>query len=739
MALAALSGPRRGLGTLAVCFVLVVAVLVAGSLTTFWSSSRIERHASWVTHTHTMLHTLDDFLAALAAAEAGQHGYTIAGDERFLAPYRLGRARVERLLNEVGELTRDNPDQRKRLDEIRRLAERRLADMQEVINTRATVGFDAARQLLVTAQTSELMDRLRSLLAEMEAEELRLLDIRSAQARRAYRDATIANAATFAVSVALVAVIFHMIRRHARQQDLAARVIREQRDQLRVTLASIGDGVIVTDEHLNVTLLNSVAESLTGWPADAAIGKPLEEVFRIVHEQTRRPAPNPARQALREGSIVYLANHTLLISRDGTDRPIDDSAAPIRGIGGETMGVVLAFRDVTDRRAREHELRRMAADLSEADRRKDQFIATLAHELRNPLAPIVNCLEVLQRADLSPECITQACTVMDRQVRQLVRLVDDLLDLSRITRNKLELRRERVDLQSILRWAIETSQPAMDLGGHTLQISMPDTPIYLTVDPVRMTQVIANLLNNAAKYTDRAGQIVLTAGLMGGQVRISVRDSGIGIARDQLSDVFDAFSQSDQARARSSTGLGIGLSLVRRLVEMHDGTVEARSDGPAKGSEFIVTLPAPDPYTPPAAHRDTESAAITRPLHILVVDDNHDAAASLVQILQLTGHQAEMVHDGPSAVEAALRGFDVILLDIGLPLMSGYDVCRRIREQPAGGNILIAALTGWGQEEDRARSTEAGFDIHMIKPVDFAALEDVLRQATCRAERSTHA
>jgi PAS domain S-box-containing protein len=765
------------------------------------------------------------------------------------------------------------------------------------------------------------------------------------------------------------------------ERERAAETLRAERERYRVTLSSIGDAVIATDAAGGVTFLNPVAASLTGWPPAVASGRPLNEVFRIVNEATRREVENPALRALADGAVVGLANHTVLISKDGAERPIDDSAAPIRAEDGTVAGAVLVFRDVTERRKGEEvrarlaaivessddviigktldgviqywnaaaervfgytseeavgrpitliippdrldeerdildrlrlgeridhfetvraakggrpvdvsvtvspirdaagqvigaskvarditgrkraaeELARVTAEserrkrlyetilsatpdfvyvfsldhrvlyandalvemwgrgregaigktfleigyepwhadlhdreidqvretkrpirgevpftgtfgrriydyifvpvvgadgeveavagttrdvtdrkgmedaLREADRKKDEFIALLAHELRNPLAPLRNGLQVIRRSR-DPATLERSQAMMDRQLAHMVRLVDDLLDVSRIGRNKMELRRERVTLADVLASAVETARPAVDEAGHELTLAVPPDPVHLDADLTRLAQVFSNLLTNSAKYTPWGGRIWLTAARTPGGVSVSVRDTGIGIPAESLRSVFDMFSQVDRTFERSSGGLGIGLALVKGLVEMHGGTVTAASAGPGRGSTFTVTLPTAGGNPAPAPATPEPADAAARPARrVLVVDDNRDGAESMADMLRLLGDEVRTAHDGVEAVAAA-GAFrpGVILMDVGMPRLNGLDATRHIREQPWGKGIVIIALTGWGQETDRTQSREAGCDGHLVKPVSLTDLEKVLKESSPR-------
>ena len=777
----------------------------------------------------------------------------------------------------------------------------------------------------------------------------------------------------------------------------AEKRVTQSREVFRVTLRSIGDAVITTDNDARVTYLNEVAEALTGWSHNEALGQPLERVFQIVNEVTRKSVENPAMRTLREGVIVGLANHTVLIKKDGSECPIDDSAAPIRNEQGHVSGCVLIFRDVTaqrllerdrakqfltarllasivessndaiigkslegiiqtwnaaaerlfgftaeeavgrhisivipterieeedqiiaslkagrriehyetervrkdgqriivsltispikdadgnvvgaskivrditerkraesdremfvtvienskdfigmcdlngipffinhaglemvglesieeargtsvqefffpedqprmmneffpsvlrdghgevevrfrhfktgegrwmaykvlnltdsanraigfatvsqdvtERKRLEDNLRVLATNLSENDRRKNEFLATLAHELRNPLAPMSNMLEVLKHADGNADILKRAYETIERQLGQMVRLVDDLLDWNRITHDRLELRRSEVELSSVIQQAVEVARPLIDAAGHHLTVELPQEPIYLNADRTRLAQVFGNLLNNSSKYTRPEGAISLRAERTGDEVVVTVKDNGAGIPRDKLNSIFDMFMQVDRSDERSQGGLGIGLTLVKRLVQMHGGSIEPRSDGEGMGSEFVVRLPVLSksaasigsvPAQPgsnvPVPSASGVAADTSAQRRVLIVDDNRDSADSLAMLLEITNNKTYVAHDGLEALEAVEKHRpEVVLLDIGLPKLDGHEVCRRVREQPWGKDIVIIALTGWGQDADRRKSHEAGFNGHLVKPVDYDKLLALLTELT---------
>jgi signal transduction histidine kinase len=383
--------------------------------------------------------------------------------------------------------------------------------------------------------------------------------------------------------------------------------------------------------------------------------------------------------------------------------------------------------EIAERKIAEKEREKAQQALREADRRKDEFLAMLAHELRNPLAPIRNALEMLKLVEASPELQRQTREMMERQVQLMVRLVDDLLDVSRITRGKIELRKEPIELAAIVTRAVETAQPLIDAQKHQSQIDIAPGPLLVQGDLVRLGQVVANLLNNAAKYMAPGGRIRLKAGREADKIVLRLRDEGIGIAPEMLPQVFDLFTQADHAPALSQGGLGIGLTLVRRLVEMHGGTVEAHSEGIGRGSEFVVSLPALL-EAPPAPHSAGDAAGDSAPMRrILVVDDNIDSAESLAMLLRVWGHEVETAHNGSEALAAAPACQpEVALLDIDLPDMTGYELASKLRGRAGKDATAFVALTGYGQDGDHRRSAEAGFRAHLVKPVDPEALRKLL-------------
>jgi two-component system CheB/CheR fusion protein len=408
---------------------------------------------------------------------------------------------------------------------------------------------------------------------------------------------------------------------------------------------------------------------------------------------------------------------------DGEWRWIESRGFPRVDASGRMIGFAGNSPDIT-------EIYESREVLKETDRRKNEFLATLAHELRNPLAPARNSLQIMRMARHDPEIMERALGTLERQIAHMVRLIDDLVDVSRISRGMVELRRERVDLAAVLNNAVEASRPLLDQYGHTFTLKLPGEPLFMDGDPVRLSQIFSNLLHNAAKYTAKGGRIHLSATRRAGDVIVRVEDNGVGIPPTMLPRIFDMFAQVDRSLDRYSGGLGIGLSVVKRLVEMHGGSVEAHSDGPGRGTEFLVQLPISmisggSRRQPPGP---TPEAAEPVKRRILIAEDNEDTASSLATILRIMGNDVRTVSDGLEAV-ARGRSFqpDVVLLDIGMPRLNGYEACRLIRAEPWGNAAVIIALTGWGQEEDRRLATEVGFDHYLVKPVETAALAKLLK------------
>ena len=486
----------------------------------------------------------------------------------------------------------------------------------------------------------------------------------------------------------------------------------------RVLIEAMQQGAVTVNAGGTVLHCNRRFAGMLQRAHEAVIGAALPDFVP--------PTDRPGLEAMLRRAVAGEDRREMrLQSADGTLLPVLFTINPLPLRETPLLGLIVT--DLTQQK--QHE------DLKDADRRKDEFLAMLAHELRNPLAPIRNALHLLKLPEVTGAVAAQAREMMERQVEHMVRLVDDLLDVSRITRGKIKLQKEPVRLTTILSRAVEAVTPLMEARRHQFTASLPAEDVLVEADPTRMAQVVVNLLNNAAKFTPEGGRISLGAGRQGRHAVITVRDNGLGIRADALSHIFDLFVQADSTLDRSQGGLGIGLTLVRSLLEMHGGSVEAFSDGPGRGSEFVVQVPVSEaPRQEPPGNGVAEGTPHHASRRILVVDDNVDAAESLALILKLQGDEVRTAHDGPAALEVA-RAFqpEVILLDIGLPGMSGYEVARTLREEPPFEEALVVAMTGYGQDEDRRRSQESGFDHHLVKPVQPDALYKLLADANVLA------
>ena len=484
-------------------------------------------------------------------------------------------------------------------------------------------------------------------------------------------------------------------------------------------LSQINEAVVATDTEKRITFINPAAATQYGVTASEVLGRHITEMYTT--EWLHPTDPKMIERALEENG--EWRGECIHIRRDGTAMQVESTMSCSRDSEGNLIGQLSVIRDVSQRA-------RTQAALEESARQKDHFLATLAHELRNPLSPLMNGLYLLEVLRDDPEKMGETEAMMMRQLRHMVRLVDDLMDLSRISRGKLTLKPERVDLREVLKLAVEASGPLINEYGHRLKQHIPRTPVLVQGDPSRLMQVVSNLLNNAAKYTPPQGRIDLHLGTVDGHGVIRVEDNGIGIAPHHIGKVFDMFSQIRQgAYDHKGGGLGIGLNIASKLVAMHSGNISVHSDGPGKGSVFTVTLPLlikPDGTRP---HHVKAGARSLTPQRILVVDDNIDAATSLALLLRASGHDVRVAHNGAQALEIGEEFLPkTVLMDIGMPVMDGITACEHMRESAWGHDILIVAISGWGQEQDRKRSAKAGFDEHLVKPVDRQTLEGLLER-----------
>jgi PAS domain S-box-containing protein len=833
----------------------VAALLIIHSVLNYRNTRLLLENASWVAHSDQVANYIGDVRATALAIQNSARAFAASGEDSLLDDYRWGKAKLPGMLRALEVLTRDNTAQQLRIAKLKFA----LHDWMNFQTERVRAGHGAsvsarARAVSVGARR---MDAVEEELTAITDAERRLLRQRDQRMQRTYRLSLVTGMAAGVISLLMLALFLRNLVHGQRERARAVASAFEQEQWFRTTLNSIGDAVMATDPEGRVTYVNRVAEHLSGWSQQEAQGRPVETVFRIVNEDSRKTVDDPVAKVRASGHIVGLANHTVLLAKNGAEYPIDDSAAPIRDKDGKMSGVVLVFhdvteqrkvsralqrsearksaivsnaldgiitidhrghvlefnpaaeeifgyraeevlgremaqfivpehhrgshrlgierylrtgdgpflnkrteltglhadgrefplelaitsiegegmplftghlRDITERKHTENELRETAARLSESDRRKSEFIAILAHELRNPLAPVRNALELIEVSGRDPATLDIALPMMQRQLGQLIRLIDDLLDITRISHGKVALQPSVVDLVEIVKEAEEAVRMPCQQAGQDLQVVLPQGPLRTYADGVRLLQVFSNLLNNACKFTQRGGSIIISLERQGHEAVVRVKDTGIGIAAGEISRIFTLFAQvEDPLGRRKQEGLGVGLSLVSLLVDMHQGSVTARSEGKDKGSEFEVRLPLVEVRDDPDANTDVHQLR-DRARRVLVVDDNRDAAESLGHLLRKRGHEVFEAYDGVQGVQEAARHLpEVVVLDLGMPGLNGYEVAERLRRMPGMEQSFLIALTGWGQEEDRQRSKAAGFDAHLTKPADNVKLVDLLR------------
>ena len=729
----------------------VVAFLAAGMLfiAVGWASvtqiQALREARDLVIQTLVVREEIEIVLSLLKDAETSQRGYLLTLDEQYLAPYHTALRHLPTRIERLRALTANNPRQQANVEKLEPAIAAKLSELAQTMDIRRQRSFDTVQQLVRTNWGKQTMDQIRSIAAAMQLEETRLHDERTAlMAERAFH-ANVANVAELFLAAALIGSATLLLTRanHARDVERSTRELAERlaaarlesETRLRVTLESIGDAVIATDARDRITLMNPVAQALTGWTEAEATGHALDEVFVVMDEQRRQRMESAAARVRREGRITGLGERTMLIARDGQAIPIDDSAAPIKDRAGRIDGVVIVFRDATVARAierqraavleREQVARR---DAEAATRAKDEFVATLSHELRTPLNALFGWVRVLRRGQLDSEARRKALDVIERNTRTQAQLIEDLLDVSRIVTGKLRLEMRPVDLGAVVMAAIETVRPTAGGKGIGLNVRVDPRAAVVSGDPDRLQQVVWNLLTNAIRFTSDGGRIDVNVVTEGAHAEIRVSDTGQGIAPSFLPYVFDRFRQADPSVTRSHSGLGIGLALVRHLVELHGGAVTAHSEGEGRGATFVVRLEVAAPssgQTPvgPAA-REWQSAMAEiadrlTGMHVLVVDDDADARDLMRLAFEQAGARVTTAGSAAEALAAlAVTKVDALVSDIAMPGTDGYDLIKAVRADARGTAIPAVALTAYARVEDRQRALRAGFQLHVAKPID---------------------
>ncbi len=714
----------------------------------------LAEETSLVTHTLEVEQALESVLLELTTAESQQRLFVITGSDASLEAYGAAVSRVPGALDRLAGLTRDNAEQTARFERLQTLVKARVVTLREFAELRQNEGLEAVLARLDPTASRSVMDEIRATTLEMSRVEGDLLRSRRERVDLAYRSAVGGRIGSGIVSALLLIGLAWLVTSRVRAQERVARRIAEDREHLKVTLSSIGDGVIATDVNGNVALMNSVASALTGWTEEQAIGRPIQEVFAIVHEETRRPVENPVDKVLREGKIQGLANHTLLIARDGSERPIDDSGAPIRGLDGSLRGTVLVFRDVADRRAHEQALldseqryraaaeREQAAraQAEDANRLKDEFLAMLSHELRTPLNAVLGWTQILQTGALGEATEARALASIRRNAEAQQRLVEDLLDVSRIVTGKFPLDRRPFDMGSAVTAALDAVRPDGDAKQLTLVADIAEACV-VEADSYRVQQVALNLLTNAVKFTPPGGRIDVVLERAPGGVRLLVRDTGQGIAQELLPNMFDRFRQGDASSTRAHSGLGLGLAIVKHIVEAHDGTIAARSEGVGRGATFEVFLPVAgarrgEAGDVPSGLSEASDDGRLAGVLALVVDDEADSRELLDFVLKEAGADVLVAATSRQAL-ALIEAYHptLILTDVQMPDMDGFELMDEVRKRCRELTPPAIAITARAHTDDGVRVAKAGFAAHITKPVNLDRLMQTIRAVTRRAAK----
>lgn len=721
----------KRLSQIAGIFAVVALVVVLSTAITYWFGLMVlKARGSMSIHRITAKY-LDDVLSSMKDAETGQRGFLLTGDEKYLAPYQTVRAQLPEELKKVqntGQISNGS----QQVMEL--LITKKLAELAQTIELRRAQGFEAARALVQTDTGLKTMDKLRTEIAKLKRQQEKEIENAMARADLATRLRTGLFILTGLVNLGFLFWAYSRIRAENERQREAFREMglqraetQRQKDLLGVTLASIGDCVIVADIEGRITFMNDVAENVTGWTKQEAMLRPTAQVFKIINEHTRKPVENPVEKVLKTGKIVGLANHTLLIRKDGTELPIDDSGAPIREPSGELRGVVLVFRDFSEHKKAQNELTDAKLAAEAASKVKDQFLAMLSHELRTPLTPVLATLTRWEVTEELPPSMSADVQMMRRSVELEARIIDDLLDLTRIAKGMLSLSPEIANVHELLESL--AGMYRSEIHGKQLRLKMQlnaQRP-YVNADSSRLQQVIWNILRNAAKFTEAGGDITIrTENDVKGNLSITVTDTGIGMTEDTLARLFVPFEQGEKVISRRYGGLGLGMAISKALTELLGATISATSKGLGQGSSFTVTLPSLE-HAP--LFKERTVVPLSKPaerLRVLLVEDHLDTALAMSRLLQVRGHDVHVADSVGSAIDAIdHKEIDFLLCDLGLPDGTGLDVVQHLRKSQ---NTPAIALSGFGMEEDIERCLQQGFNSHITKPVNFQQLELSMRK-----------
>jgi PAS domain S-box-containing protein len=710
--------------TVRLFFVLTAAILASGIGASYLAGRVALEATARVRQFDTAIEAMQDLRSSIQDAETG--GYLLTREARRLEPSEEAMVMIQSMLETVRKMVVAGILPAEQISELERLIGRKTEELRKIVSLIQSGRPSAAMEIVRGDQGQELTDAIRRTIEEIVSaqENRRAAAIREADWAIELRGGVLLAGVT--ISLSFLVWAYRRIGKEMLQNFVASLEARRQKDILAVTLASIGDAVIITDLKGRITFLNEVAEKLTGWSAKEAEDRSCSEVFRIINEETGLPAESPVEKVLASGAIAGLANHTLLVRKDGSHLSIDDSGAPIRESDRTVRGVVLIFRDFTAHKDFERTLIRAKEEIEASSKAKDKFLATLSHELRTPLTPVLATLSAWAVANQLPPNLRGDLERVRRNVELEARLIDDLLDLSRIENGKLSLEKELVDVHGAIQSAIALFRDEVYAKELQIRCRFEARASFLEADSARLQQILSNIIGNAVKFTPEGGSIeIATANPHETELTISITDDGVGISEEVMARLFHRFEQGNFASDRKSQGLGLGLSIAKALVEAHGGTLQAASKGSHQGSTFVISLPIADSARIPASAAPVVSVRDSREgLRILLIEDHEDTAQVLQNVLRQMGHEVETCSTVATACQKLHESrFDILLSDIGLPDGTGIDfikAARQICQTPA------VALTGYGMAEDVEKCLQAGFDEHLTKPIDVERLEKTL-------------
>ncbi len=716
-------------------FGLMSAVLILGLAASYFAGRAALDATAKIRQFDAAIQAIQDLRSTVQDAEIGQRGYLLTRAANYLGPYEEAIATLQPRLQAVRKLANAGWLPTEKVNELERLIGTKIDELRKTVNLVKSGRVPAAMEIVRDNEGERTMESIRTTIGEIVSAEENQRTAASESADSAIQLRGWVFLSAVVLNLGFLFWAYRRIHKEMMQHFVANLETRRQKEILAVTLASIGDGVIITDTNGRITFLNEIAEKLTGWSAKEAEDRPCAEVFHIVNEETRLPVQNPIDRVLATGAIVGLANHTILIRRDGSELAIDDGGAPIREVDGTVRGVVLIFRDFTAHKEFERALVRAKEEIEASSKAKDKFLAALSHELRTPLTPVLATLSSWEATDALPEKLRSDLQRLRRSVELEARLIDDLLDLTRIENGKLFLDKEPVDVHDLIHAAVALFREEVEARGLRLCCRLEANRSCLEADPARLQQILLNLIGNAVKFSQERGKIeIVTANPQGEELTIAITDDGIGISEEVIARLFQPFAQGDIPAAIKFRGLGLGLSIAKALVEAHRGALLAQSKGPGCGSTFIISFPrshAGVRTSGAAADRSVRKLQTDdKNLCVLLVEDHEDTARVLENVLRQMGHKVETCSTVAAACQKLReREFNVILSDLGLPDGTGLDVIKAAREicqTPA------VALTGYGMAEDIDRCLQAGFDEHLTKPINIDRLQETLAKISAK-------